>query len=823
MFPTLPVKLTCTAGLALALVVALAASLTGRSYGAEAEPSARQRADEAIAVLRSDAALEKKFDACRRLAAVADERAVPVLAGLLSDEKLSHMARYALEPIPHRSVDEALRGALARLKGELLVGVIASVGARGDAEAVEALARRANGSDVNVAKAAVAALGRIATPEAVGALGKLRAGAGRSLRPAVADASLVAAGQLLRRGRQSEAAAIYRELRRPRWPEHVRLGAFGRLLEADPDGAARQIVQALADKDAALRAVAIAGIAALRGAKVAERFAAELPDLPPDARVLLIGALARRGGSGARPAIVKAAGGRDAGVRAAAVKALGVIGDATCVELLCKALSDGQSDAEKAAAAASLRGLRAEGVDAAIVGGMGAVSPSLRGELIAVLADRTAAGAVGELIEQARGPDEGVRSAALKALGLLAGPKDLPALVELLVKLEGDAGRSEAERAVLLVSGKIEDGPKRAEAALGALKTASATPARCSLLRVVGALGGAEAFEAVTAAMKDAAPPVRDTAVRVLAAWPDERALPALLELFGRAEGEAHRVLALRGCVRLLSLGGRPAAERLRAYARLAGQARGARDKRLILGGLAGVADPGALKLVEPLLADAEVRAEAGLSMMQIATAIVGSARAEAQAAAKKLATDAGSAAVRKQAKGLLAQIDAISDYAMAWQISGPYPVEGESVRDVFAAAFAPEKSGAKGVKWSPLPPSKGKRPWMFDLHVVVGGANRSCYVRTWVHSGRRQPARLEFGTDDGSKVWLNGKLVHSDATGGAAVPGEHKLPVELNEGWNALMLKVVQISGPWQFCLRITRPDGTKLEGLRHSPQPPG
>ena len=65
-----------------------------------------------IAVLTSDATLEKKAGACRELARVATKEAVPALAALLGDEKLSHMARYALETIRDPSVDDALRDAM---------------------------------------------------------------------------------------------------------------------------------------------------------------------------------------------------------------------------------------------------------------------------------------------------------------------------------------------------------------------------------------------------------------------------------------------------------------------------------------------------------------------------------------------------------------------------------------------------------------------------------------------------------------------------------------------------------------------------------------
>ena len=72
--------------------------------------------------------------------AVATKEAVPTLAALLGDEKLSHMARYALEAIPDPSVDDALRDALGKLQGRPRLGVIGSLGVRRDAKAVDALA-----------------------------------------------------------------------------------------------------------------------------------------------------------------------------------------------------------------------------------------------------------------------------------------------------------------------------------------------------------------------------------------------------------------------------------------------------------------------------------------------------------------------------------------------------------------------------------------------------------------------------------------------------------------------------------------------------------
>ena len=108
--------------LAAALLIAAAVSLPAR---AASEQESKQ-----IAVLKSDAGEKAKADACRELARIGTKDSVPVLAAMLADEKMNHMARYGLETIPDPSVDAALRDALATCKGRPLIGVIGSLGVR---------------------------------------------------------------------------------------------------------------------------------------------------------------------------------------------------------------------------------------------------------------------------------------------------------------------------------------------------------------------------------------------------------------------------------------------------------------------------------------------------------------------------------------------------------------------------------------------------------------------------------------------------------------------------------------------------------------------
>ena len=105
-----------------------------------------------------------KAKACQRLAMVGDESTVPALAALLDDPKLAHYARTALEPMPGAAVNRALREAVGRVEGSVLVGVVNSIAVRRDPKAIDVLAPLRYRDDAELAAAATAAISRIRRP-----------------------------------------------------------------------------------------------------------------------------------------------------------------------------------------------------------------------------------------------------------------------------------------------------------------------------------------------------------------------------------------------------------------------------------------------------------------------------------------------------------------------------------------------------------------------------------------------------------------------------------------------------------------------------------
>ena len=192
--------------------------------GQEAKDPAKGREPELLAVLKSSSSEKDKADACLELAHVGTKDSVAPLAALLGDDKLAHMARYALEPIPDRSVDDALRSPLGKLKGRALVGVIGSIGVRRDVGAIGPLCNRLKDQDADVVQAAARALGSLGTAATGDALLDALAGTPAGNRQAFYE-GLFRCAEALSRAVPTAALAIYDRLNQPDAPRQVRDGA----------------------------------------------------------------------------------------------------------------------------------------------------------------------------------------------------------------------------------------------------------------------------------------------------------------------------------------------------------------------------------------------------------------------------------------------------------------------------------------------------------------------------------------------------------------------------------------------------------------------
>jgi len=179
-----------------------------------------------MGVLESDAPYAGKQWACRKLSIIGTEQCVPTVAKMLTDEKLSDMARYALERIPGDAVDVALIANLNKARGKARIGIVNTLGERRCPVAAPMIAKLVDNEDELLACAAAAALGKIGGSEATKALAKAKDKASGKLRPVVLDAYLKCADQLVADGKKKQAYAIYKELYDPDMPAIIRTAAL---------------------------------------------------------------------------------------------------------------------------------------------------------------------------------------------------------------------------------------------------------------------------------------------------------------------------------------------------------------------------------------------------------------------------------------------------------------------------------------------------------------------------------------------------------------------------------------------------------------------
>ncbi len=113
--------------------------------------------------------------------------------------------------------------------------------------------------------------------------------------------------------------------------------------------------------------------------------------------------------------------------------------------------------------------------------------------------------------------------------------------------------------------------------------------------------------------------------------------------------------------------------------------------------------------------------------------------------------------------------------------------------------------------KWKQTPEPKG----YVNLARLVGGDYRCAYIKTVLFSKKAQQAVLELGSDDGMKVWLNGKTVFTVNKHRGAKPAQDKVDVSLQKGWNELLIKVTNDNGAWGAYAGVSGADGILVSPL--------
>lgn len=507
-----------------------------------------EKEKEQIAILRSDAPPQDKAIACKKLAIDGSSEAVGDLAKLLSDPQLASWSRIALEAIPGTAPDEALRKASESLEGNLLVGVLNSIGVRRDANSVELLTKRLGDKDEEVASAAAVALGHIGNDAAAKSLRPALTSGPAKVRSAAAEGCVLCAERWLTEGKSADAVALYDEVRKTDLPKQRIVEATRGAILARKDEGIPLLLEQLRSNDKKLFELGLFVAREFPGSEIDKSLAAELATAAPERGALIVQAMADRKETVVVAAVSKAAASGAKPVRLAAIKALSQVGDASSVDALLGTAVDTDEDLALAAKA-TLADLPGDKVNAQIA----AMLPNAKGKtypLLIELVGQRRIEATPALLKAVDSSDKNIRQAALLALGETVSLKNLNVLILQAINTKNADDAATAQQALKTASVRMPD----REACAGELATAlekAPAASKILLLDILGDVGGEKALKTLSTAAKSNNPQLQDAGSRVLGKWASLDAAPVLLDLAKTGPAAQYRNRALKGYISL--------------------------------------------------------------------------------------------------------------------------------------------------------------------------------------------------------------------------------------------------------------------------------
>ena len=390
--------------------------------------------------------------------------------------------------------------------------------------------------------------------------------------------------------------------------------------ESTSDELVDLVLSLLADTDKDMRALALEQIRSqVPGRAATEQFAQQLAKVPADVQIGLLSALTDRGDSAARPAIAGLlASSNNESVRVGAIRALGYLGDPADAPQLLSLLAKG-TEAEQAGARSSLVSLPGAAVSTTIVAALQKRDSAEAAVLIEILAQRRAFEVVPDLLPLVSSSDALVRSAAMAALGQLAGPEHLPGLLQGILAAARGREREDAEKAVALVCGRIDDPEAQAKPLLAAMEGLPPTEQNL-ILPTVGRVGGAAALELVQAAIAAQDRQRHEAGIRALCNWPNATVAAELMELIRTSRQPGDQIAAVRALVRVAVVpDGRTDADKLELLQAALSLCTRDAERKLVIQRAQAIRIPETLRFLLPYLDQPDFAQEACLSIVELA------------------------------------------------------------------------------------------------------------------------------------------------------------------------------------------------------------
>ncbi len=784
-----------------------------------ADPSAREVITHRLAELldSEEATSWCKDFVLRQMERIGTDQQVPAIAAFLTDEKLGQMARYALEGIRTESAQQAMMDALDETDGHLRIGLIHSLGRTSADKAVADIEGFLSSSDVKTAVAAAWALGQIGTQQAAASIeDAMNREAETEVNTALAEAYLLCAEAYQQAG--GDAEAMFDTLLEDRNPPNVRAAALRNIVYNYPDRSLAALDNAVNEQCPYMLRMAARLSTDIEGQPVTEMLVQRLPDLSGTEKVAFVSALAIRGDAMAFEAIVDQLESPSLTARLAALQGLVVMDDDAVPSLLIRHAA-GSTGQEQRAARQLLYELDLEDPVQKFKAEYQTDDSAKRVEVIRAFVGKNLAMSLPLLFDAVNDTDRRVRQEAWRAIGQLGQPEHIYKIVELYTGLEmREMGLG--QRALVSVAHRTDMRDVATDSLIAKRYALDDVDKLRHTLETLAELGDPAGYELLKTALHGDDPEAQMTALRGLANWPDASPLDLLYEVAQTTEETSRKIIALRGFIRQVRIAEfLSAEEKVQHLHKAMDMAPRVTEKRQVMSALADIPALPALQMAVEFIGDQDLGREAEVAAVSIAETTVVEYPHQTADAMEAILETSKNESVLDSAQEVLEIYEENRSYLTDWEVSAPYTVESNDLRELFDKRFPPESQHGEVIPWTQI--SAGTSPehfYMVDLHHYFPENHSVAYCRKKVWSDQQRSIRVEVGSDDGFKFWINETLYGKEHASRGWMPAQNVFDAELDKGWNLVMIKVTQDTAGWAFSVKMTEQDESAIPDFKTS-----
>jgi HEAT repeat protein len=379
--------------------------------------------------------------------------------------------------------------------------------------------------------------------------------------------------------------------------------------------AMKLLAKAVSYPDKSYRNAALMASLEIPGDEIVEKWIEYYPKARIEAKPEILNALGTRGSELALPLITRSLSDPEAHVRKEAALAIIKITGSKAVPDLIRYISNFPDKNDQEAARIALMSVCGNAEIRLLKPVLQNGSPSAKKTAIEIIAWNHNSDNFRDILPYTSSVDEGVRSAAFKALSSLAMPADLPVLLKLIRSTNDNSYVGNLQDAIATAAVMIENPEKRSGTILASLNDPSGKE---KIIPVLARTGGSEALSLVLKEFENGDAGMRDICFKTLTSWNDYTASSALYEICASRD-KTFEERAFREYVRQIRGADLPDEEKLLLFRKIMPFALNPGRKNEILNELGKLKTYQALFYTAGYLDDPETSAAASNAVVNIA------------------------------------------------------------------------------------------------------------------------------------------------------------------------------------------------------------